>query len=423
MKWVRALPASDLPAEGQRRVDVGDATLRIVVSDGQVFAVNDICPHMRLSLEGSRVTDDCFIVCPHHRSAFDLRSGEPRDWTPWPPGIGRVLGMISGAKPLPTYQTRIEAGHLWVQLDTPAEATTGDRTFTVTYAGGEQLPLHEGMSILEASVHHRVDHMHACGGSARCTTCRIEVMDGAEHCPPPGADEREVLEMNGLGENVRLACQLRPTGDVTVRVLIQEHHAQRPRVGERGIQELDVAMLFTDIRGFTTFAERQLPFDVLHILNRYFDRMGGIVEMHGGGILSFQGDGIMCIFGLNGEGDAAASMAVRAALDMMEAARAQSSYCADHFGTEMKVGIGIDFGRAVVGEMGYYRNSQLNAIGDVVNTAARLQDLTKELGADILISEAIADRVRNTIALGRTFTTRIRGKSGDHTIYEVVATR
>jgi class 3 adenylate cyclase/nitrite reductase/ring-hydroxylating ferredoxin subunit len=409
------------PPDGQRRIDVGEATLRIVVRDGEIFAVNDLCPHMRLSLEGSKVTNDCFIVCPHHRSAFDLRSGEPRDWTPWPPGIGRVLGMLSGAKPLHTYPTRIEDGHVWVWLDAPAEAPAGDHTLAVTYANGQQLTLHEGMSVLEASVRHRVDHMHACGGSARCTTCRIEVLEGIEHCPPPGADEREVLEMNGLGQNVRLACQLRPTGDITIRVLIQERRGHRPRVGERGIQEVDVAMLFADIRGFTSFAERQLPFDVLHILNRYFDRMGGIVEMHGGGVLSFQGDGIMCIFGLGGEGDAAAGLAVHAAIDMMEAAQAQSAYCSDHFGAELKVGIGIDFGRAVIGEMGYHRNSQLNAIGDVVNTAARLQDLTKEFGSDILISDAVAERARGSATLGRTFTTAIRGKSGEHLVHEVLA--
>lgn len=421
MDWIRALGVSELLPGTQRRVRVGGHTVRLVSQSDRIFAVSDTCPHMKLSLEGGRITSDCFIICPHHRSAFDLRTGEPRDWTPWPPGIGRVLGMISGEKPLPTYETRVLDGDIWVRVeDIPASRLPG-RTVRVTYESGPAFEIDQGMSILEASVRHDVDHMHACGGSARCTTCRIEVVEGIEHCPPPDERERQVTEINGIGPNVRLACQLRPTGNVTVRVLMQESKAHRPRVGEAGIQELNVAVLFADMRGFTSFAERQLPFDVLHVLNRYFDRMGTIVEMHSGGVLSFQGDGMMCLFGLGGEGDRSAASAVHAGLEMLEAARVQSSYCADHFGLDMKVGIGIDFGQAVVGEMGYYHNSQLNAIGDVVNTASRLQDLTKELKADLLVTSAVVDRLHHRFTLGREFTTEIRGKTGAHRVYEVLA--
>ncbi len=421
MDWVRALGVSELPPGTQRRVEVRGRTLRLVSQRDRIFAMNDTCPHMKLSLEGGKITSDCFIICPHHRTAFDLETGEPRDWTPWPPGIGRIMGLISGEKPLQTYATRISDGDILVCLDDTAASRLPVRTIAVTYDRGPVFEIDEGMSVLEASVRHDVDHMHACGGSARCTTCRVEVIKGIEHCPPPDERERQVTEINGIRPNVRLACQLRPTGDITVRVLMQESKAHRPRVGEAGIHELDVAVLFADMRGFTAFAERQLPFDVLHVLNRYFDRMGTIVEMHSGGVLSFQGDGMMCLFGLDGEGDRSAVGAVHAGLEMLEAARVQSSYCADHFGLDMKVGIGIDFGQAVVGEMGYYRNSQLNAIGDVVNTASRLQDLTKELGADLLVTNAVVERLHHRFTLGREFVTEIRGKMGAHRVHEVLA--
>lgn len=420
MDWVRVLGVSELPPGTQRRVTVSGQTVRLVSQGDRLFAVSDTCPHMKLSLEGGKVTSDCFIICPHHRSAFDLSTGEPREWTPWPPGIGRILGMILGEKTLPTYPIRVRDGDIWIQVDGGSAPAGEVRTLRVAYEGGPVFEIDEGMSVLEASVRHDVDHMHACGGSARCTTCRVEVLEGIEHCPPPDEREQQVTEINGIGPNVRLACQLRPTGDITVRVLLQESKARRPRVGEIGIQELEVAVLFADLRGFTGFAQRQLPFDVLHVLNRYFDRMGTIVEMHGGGVLSFQGDGMMCLFGLDGDGDRSAIRAVHAGLEMLEAARVQSSYCADHFGLDLKVGIGIDFGQAVVGEMGYYRNSQLNAIGDVVNTASRLQDLTKELQADFLVSAAVLDRLHGRFALGREFETEIRGKTGVHSVYEVL---
>ncbi len=423
MEWLRAAAVSDLQPGTQLRVSVQGQNVRLVSQGGRIFAVSDTCPHLKLSLNDAKVTDDCFIICPHHRSAFDLQSGTPREWSPWPPGIGRLLGLMSNAKPLPTYPVRVHDGAIWVQMGEAIARPGRSRTLRVTYEGGDVYDIEEGMSVLEASIRHEVDHMHACGGSARCTTCRIEVVDGLEHCPPPDQREQLVTQINGIGPAVRLACQLRPTGDVTVRVLMQESQAHRPSVGESGMQELDVAVLFADIRGFTTFAEHQLPFDVLHVLNRYFDRMGTIVEMQGGGVLSFQGDGMLCLFGLHREGERSVVPAVHAGLEMLEAARVQAAYCADHFGLDLKVGIGIDFGQAVVGEMGYYRNSHLNAIGDVVNTAARLQDLTKELKADLLVTSAVIERMGSGFTLGRDFTTEIRGKVGAHRVYEVVGVK
>ncbi len=293
----------------------------------------------------------------------------------------------------------------------------------IRYVDGRTIEVEEGTSVLEGSVRYGVDHMHACGGAARCTTCRIEVLDGLEHCPAPNERERDVSAINGICSPVRLACQLRPTGDITVRVLMQEHREEPTLRTEGDARELQVAVLFADIRGFTTFAENRLPFDVLHVLNRYFDRMGTIVELHGGRVMSFQGDGMMCLFGLAGDAQGAAVSAAETSLSMLEAAGVQAAYCADHFEFELAIGIGIDFGRAVIGEVGYYRNSQLNAIGDVVNTAARVQDFTKETGCAVLATKAVRDRVRERFRFGREFSVEMRGKRGQHRLYELVGDR
>jgi adenylate cyclase len=290
----------------------------------------------------------------------------------------------------------------------------------VRYLDGPTFDLEPGETVLEASIRGGIDHRHACGGNARCSTCRIEVLEGIEHCPEARLSERVVLAIHRLAPPVRLACQLRPEGDLKVRVLLRESdHPSPPSLAEGLAQEREVAVLFSDVRNFTTFAEKQLPFDVLHLLNRYFDRMGTIVENHQGQVVSFQGDGMMALF-LAG-GDAAAVAAVHCGLEMLEACQMLSGYSKEHFDFEFRSGIGIDFGRAVVGQVGYYRSTSLSAIGDVVNTASRVQTLTKEAGAGLLVTEAVRDRLQQHFRIGREFSLDLRGKAGLHNVYEVLS--
>jgi len=289
----------------------------------------------------------------------------------------------------------------------------------VSFVDGPTVEIEPGEDLLDAATRVGVDTRHACDGKCRCSTCRVEVLAGLEHCPEPSEEEQVVLALNGLQSPIRLACQLHPRGDITVRVLL--HESDRPAalsLAEGLALEREVGVLFSDIRDYTTFSEQHLPFDVLHLLNRYFDRMGTLVEAHHGHVVSFQGDGMMALF-LAG-GDRAAVAAVDCGLDMIEASRALSVYSMEHFGFEMCVGIGIDFGRAVVGQVGYYRNTQLSAIGDVVNTASRVQTLTKETGVNLLVTEALVERVARGFEVGRDFEADLRGKAGRHKVYEVL---
>lgn len=291
----------------------------------------------------------------------------------------------------------------------------------IRYVDGPTVEAEEGETVLDASIRNDVDHRNACGGDCQCSTCRVEVIEGLEHCPEPSPNEREVLAINRLGPAIRLACQLRPRGDITVRVLLRESDRPLPPSLAEGLaQEREVAVLFADIRDFTTFAERQLPFDVLHLLNRYFDRMGTIVEKHHGHVVSFQGDGMLTLFPAGGTRSAVS--AVSCGLEMLEACEGLSEYSTAHFDFEFRVGVGIDFGQALVGQIGYYRYTHLSAIGDVVNTASRVQDLTKETGVRLLITDAVRERVRDRFHFGREFTTDIRGKKGRHQVFEVVGT-
>ena len=289
----------------------------------------------------------------------------------------------------------------------------------IDYGGGLTIDAPEGMTVLEASLQHGLDHRAACGGVARCTTCRIEIIEGAESCPPMSEIEREVLEAAGFGSKIRLGCSLHPTGDIKIRLLVRERIDKEDLRPEGMGREREVAVLFADIRNFTAFAEQHLAFDVLHLLNRYFDRMGTIIDFNRGEVIAFLGDGIVSFFEDTDPARAAVA-ATRCAIQMLKGAQAFSRYAAEHFGFDVEIGIGIAFGPAVIGEVGYYRNTRLNCIGDVVNTASRVQDATKEHSASLLATDTVRRLVEGQFEFGREFTCALRGKEGEHVLYEVL---
>jgi adenylate cyclase len=186
--------------------------------------------------------------------------------------------------------------------------------------------------------------------------------------------------------------------------------------------EREAAVLFVDIRGFTTFAEQRLAFDVLHLLNRYFDRMGTVLELNRGQVIAFLGDGMVCFFDDPDERRAAEN-AVRCGVQMLAAADTFSRYCEEQFQFTLRIGVGIAWGKAVIGQVGYYNRSSLNVIGDVVNTASRVQDAVKETSCRLLVTEQIRELVGDRFELGGQFSVELRGKGGTHRLYEVLNAR
>jgi nitrite reductase/ring-hydroxylating ferredoxin subunit len=117
MNWVKALLQDELPEGERRAVKIGERSILLIHEQGHVYAMASACPHMRLPLKGGKLTENGAIVCPWHHSAFDLRSGDVKEWSPWPPGVGRMLGAISREKALPVFPTKVEDGSVWVSLE------------------------------------------------------------------------------------------------------------------------------------------------------------------------------------------------------------------------------------------------------------------------------------------------------------------
>ena len=264
---------------------------------------------------------------------------------------------------------------------------------TLTYPGKRRVTVALGTTILEASRAGGIPHAAICGGRGRCSTCRIRIGRGQERLPPAAAAELRVLARVGAAPGVRLACQTRPRADTEVTPLLPPNvapGAARSRPGYLQGQERRVAILFADLRGFTALSEHKLPFDVVFLLTRYFAAMGGAVEAAGGRVDKFIGDGVMALFGVEEGIEAGCRHALDAARGMAEQLAELNGALAGDLEAPLRIGIGIHAGPVIVGEMGYGRATSVTAIGDAVNTASRLEALTKELGAQLVLSEPVA---------------------------------
>ena len=230
------------------------------------------------------------------------------------------------------------------------------------------------------------------GGKGRCSTCRVHVSQGLEALAPAAPEEERVLRRISAPPTVRLACQLRPTASLEVTPLLPATVTARdlPDVlGRSQGRETRVAILFADLRDFTSIAESKLPYDVVFILNQYFSEMGQAIEAADGRVDKFIGDGVMALFVLDGRGDGALQ-GLRAARGMLENLDRLNARLAHDLETPLRIGIGVHVGAAIVGSMGYGDTIHLTAIGDPVNVVSRLEELTKTFGAPLVISEELA---------------------------------
>ncbi len=277
-----------------------------------------------------------------------------------------------------------------------------------------------GPSILEFSRLAGVPHASVCGGRGRCSTCRVRIGRGREHLPPPSAAEQKVLDRIGLPANVRLACQVHPRpGDYDVTPLLPAAAQLRDsfvRGAHHHGQEREIAVLFCDIRGFTSMAEHRLPYDTVFVLNRYFRAMGEAIERAGGHVDKFIGDGVMALFGLEEDKASAARQAIDAARRMAVALDQLNESLTSDLDVPLRIGIGVHIGLAIVGELGYGSSRALTAIGDTVNTASRLEALTKDYQCEVIVSDDLVAAAGMDLHDWPSHDIAVRGRTGALTV-------
>ncbi len=247
-----------------------------------------------------------------------------------------------------------------------------------------------GWTVLEASRSFGIPHLSLCGGNARCSTCRIRVVAGSAHCPPPSPEERRTLERIRAPADVRLACQLRPVGDLAVVPLLDAAAPEREPAPP--IVERDVALLCVKLASWRSGVHApQSPHDIVYALNRFITAVGDTVGAAGGVCCRFDNEGGMAMFGLATDARTACRQALSAAAAIERELDALNVRLLREVGFAADFALALHAGRAAIGFVGYGRERTRSPVGETVLAARALRDHAVERGRRFAISRAAAE--------------------------------
>ncbi|WP_282151770.1 adenylate/guanylate cyclase domain-containing protein [Ruegeria atlantica] len=257
----------------------------------------------------------------------------------------------------------------------------------VKYAQGPEVVAEKGMTLLEISQANGIPHTALCGGKGRCTTCRVIVEAGGDQLPEPGEVEARSLAAVSAPAGARLACQIRPMAPITAFRMFRPDGARHRAHASQG-QERQLAVLFLDMRGFTSRTAGQLPYDIVFLLNRFFDAIVPAITAEGGVVDKYMGDGLLAVFE-TADARSSARAGMKAAIDISLALQRFNQQLETEGSPRIRIGMGLHLGDLVLGEIGAAGHAARTIIGDTVNVASRLEAETKTLGCELLVSEEL----------------------------------
>jgi adenylate cyclase len=276
------------------------------------------------------------------------------------------------------------------------------------FVGDKTVSIQENETILHASLGAGIPHFHSCGGMAKCSTCRVLIVNGSKWLSQPNEKEKHLQEQLQFPMDVRLACQSIVTGGpVRLLRIIRDEADIDLYIGESaGVcakhlgEEREMTLLFLDIRDFTPFVETHLAFDVIHIIRKLFTILQKHIKNNGGTVIETTGDGLYAVFDFEKDKVKSAQSAVDAAYSMLaDLESLNKSYFQKLFGEIIQVGIGIHIGNVVSGAIQLESVDRFIVMGYPVNIAARLQNATKELDNNLIVSADIYGLLFNPPAM------------------------
>src|SRR3954471_1057140 len=336
------------------------------------------------------------------RKVIDDGSREWRGGKPGPQQVG-TREQQAALDRITTYALIFYLGLIGIALLAKGARAINERRrgmVSLSYGNGRTVRVPRGLSVREASLRYNVPHASVCGGRARCSTCRIRVIGDCAALPEPSKREAFVLNRVGAGTDpaIRLACQLRPETDLSFfQIFLPQITAATLRTSSpaRIGEERYLVSMFVDMRGSTKLAEKRLPFDTVFIVNRFLGAVSQAVLECGGQPNQFVGDGQLALFGLATSPQMACRQALKAAAQIAVRVDELNQFLAHVVRDPIRFGVGIHGGEVIIGDIGYRDHMVFTALGDAVNVAARLQDMTKSLSCEAVIS----DEVRATAGL------------------------
>ncbi len=238
----------------------------------------------------------------------------------------------------------------------------------------------ENETLLDALLSHEIPHTHACGGQAYCSTCRVLILDGIKHCSPPTRAEKALAQKLQFPIHVRLACQTKITGDVTIRRLVMDNQdldlVDGQLMGGQGVAEQELVLLYAVLKGMETFDQVNFPYDMAHLMGRYFQQLHQITSAYGGRISSTMGTHALVTFDPTRH-DRTVERAVWAALDLLRAMDKVNQMVEQLHYQPLKLSLAVHPGLAV--QVNPTPNAPPLPLGDAVTTVMGLATLPQTL--------------------------------------------
>jgi adenylate cyclase len=249
-----------------------------------------------------------------------------------------------------------------------------------------------GWSVLEASRSHHLPHVAVCGGRARCSTCRVRIVDGDANCPPPTDMESATLRRIHAGPDVRLACQLRPTGDVVlVPALGPTGPARHPAASAPAVEK-ELAFACVSWNNFHALSQAMLAQDEVFLVARFQRCVEGATQQRRVAICNIGSDSVTLAFGVAGQPEQACREALLPAFSVEQGLDALAELCARQFGARPEFGICAHVGIAALSNVEGEVPHQRVAAGPAVREMQRLRQAAAQQGAKVVLS---ADLLRH----------------------------
>jgi adenylate cyclase len=187
-----------------------------------------------------------------------------------------------------------------------------------------------------------------------------------------------------------------------------------------GGERKEATVFFSDVRGFTALSETMEPEQVVEMLNEYMTRMVSIIRAHGGVVDKYVGDAIMALWGVPLTGEDDVYRAVKACLSMREELAKLNELRISRGQGALKIGMGLNMGPLIAGNIGSNEKMEYTVIGDAVNLASRIESMTKEYGTDLLISKSVYQQLSDRFIFELGGTTKVKGKTDAIEVYKVI---
>jgi adenylate cyclase len=249
-----------------------------------------------------------------------------------------------------------------------------------------------GWSVLEASRSHHLGHLSLCGGRARCSTCRVQVIQGEDRCPPPGPGEQATLARIQAGPGVRLACQLRPQGDIAIVPLLGPRHRASDITRSSTAVEQEIALVWVDWRNRGVIAHQLLPQDAVFLSKLFSETVVLTVDAAGGTECDPGAGSTVAAFGIGVDLSVACRSALSTAHSIDRALASLAGRWKSEFGVVPDFALCVHVGPAAIGEVGTGTSRRFTVAGPLVDTAQRLRAAAARRAAHILVSVDVLQR-------------------------------